>query len=577
MMKQLVLIASAILFALHTALAMPGAQPREPRVALVIGNSEYVQTGWQLANPQNDALLMADTLSSIGFDVQLLLNATEEEMEDAFAIYGERLAQAGPDTVGVLYYAGHGVQSQGSNYLIPVDARPRTEQDVWRQAPRLGEALQYIESAGNAVNFVILDACRNNPLPSATRNVGGGLAAVPRSQGLLIAYSTEPGYTAADGQGASNSPFTQALADVLPTQGLVAELAFKRVADRVKTETGGAQNPFYNSGLTGADFFFAGGGGPAFVEPPPQQTILPEATSPVQLTPPDILFGANGAAEAAIYALQVNRSVGDRQFRDCQDCPLMAAIPAGSFTMGSPTGEVGRKDNEAQTRRPIEVAMFGIGVNEITWTEWEACVLGGGCPDLIERIRPNEAQWAYGERPVTHVSFDEANQYVAWLNSKLPAERATYRLPSEAEWEYAARAGTTTPFHTGATISGVQANYNAGRVYADEPKGTYLRKPARVASYTENAFGLHDMHGNVWEWTADCYASDLNEKPLDASAHDWPACRTHATRGGAWNHVPSYVRSAARDSQNATHWSNTGGFRVARTLSSSLERTVTKD
>ncbi|MEM9670163.1 MAG: caspase family protein [Pseudomonadota bacterium] len=266
MIQRLFALALTACLLVFAAQAMPraGFQSTEPRVALVIGNSAYEQTGWVLANPVNDAELMAGTLQSLGFDVQLLLNATEEEMEDAFAIYGERLTAAGPEAVGLLYYAGHGVQSQGSNYLIPVDASPRTEQDIWRQAPRLGEALQYIEAAGNAVNFIILDACRNNPLPSASRQAGGtGLAAMPRSQGLLIAYATEPGYTAADGAGTANSPFTTALADVLPQTGLVAELAFKRVADRVKTATGGAQNPFYNSGLTGADFYFAGGTGSA--------------------------------------------------------------------------------------------------------------------------------------------------------------------------------------------------------------------------------------------------------------------------------------------------------------------------
>ncbi|MEE9380089.1 MAG: caspase family protein, partial [Hyphomonadaceae bacterium] len=178
----------------------------EKRVALVMGNSQYQATGWQLANPENDARLVADTLKDIGYDVTLVLNADEDEMEDAFAAHGARLRAAGTDAVGVFYFAGHGIQSEGYNYLIPVDANARTEQDIWRQAPRLGQALQQIRSAGNSVNFVILDACRNNPLPSASRSVGGGgLASVKRSSGLLIAYATEPGFTAADGAG-TNSP-----------------------------------------------------------------------------------------------------------------------------------------------------------------------------------------------------------------------------------------------------------------------------------------------------------------------------------------------------------------------------------
>lgn len=230
----------------------------DPRIALVMGNSDYVQTGWSLANPGNDAQLIAATLEQIGFDVLMVLDADADEMHAAFRQHGDRLSAAGPDAVGLIYYAGHAVQSQGANYLIPIDARPQTEQDVWR-APRLGDALQYVEASGNATNFIILDACRNNPLPSASRSAGGaGLAAPPNTEGLLIAFATAPGYTATDGQGTANSPYTSALASALKEPGLAAELAFKKVADDVKSATGGAQNPFYNSGLTGANFCFAG-------------------------------------------------------------------------------------------------------------------------------------------------------------------------------------------------------------------------------------------------------------------------------------------------------------------------------
>lgn len=239
-----------------SALTLSLSASAQDKIALVIGIGDYDKPGWELANPENDARLVADTLGDIGFDVQLALNKTEQELEDEFAAYGDRLAAAGEDAVGVFYFAGHGVQSQGFNYLIPRDADADTEQDIWRQAPRLGDALQYIRAAGNAVNFIILDACRNNPLPSASRDIGGGLAAVDRASGLLISYATEPGFTATDGDG-NNSPFTLALSEVLPTEGLVAELVFKRVADRVRNATGGAQNPFYNSGLTGEDFCFS--------------------------------------------------------------------------------------------------------------------------------------------------------------------------------------------------------------------------------------------------------------------------------------------------------------------------------
>jgi TPR repeat protein len=229
----------------------------EERVALVIGNSKYEQTGWSLANPANDAGLIAARLESLDFDVAVLLDATEDDMEDAIAAFGTRLSSAGEDAVGVFYYAGHGVQSQGRNYLIPIDVNARTEQDIWAQAVRLGFLLEVVEAAGNRVNFVLLDACRNSPLPSTTRSGSGGLVAMDKSQGVLISYAAAPGSTAADGSGV-NSPYTQALASLVETPGLPAELLFKRVAEQVRSSTESAQLPWYESGLTGADFCFAG-------------------------------------------------------------------------------------------------------------------------------------------------------------------------------------------------------------------------------------------------------------------------------------------------------------------------------
>ncbi|MEL6324613.1 MAG: SUMF1/EgtB/PvdO family nonheme iron enzyme, partial [Pseudomonadota bacterium] len=565
MVLRWIAIIAAGVFLFGAALAMPLAQSTQPRVALIIGNSDYQQTGWKLANPENDAYLMADTLAGMGFDVELVVNATEEEMEDAFGRYGARLSAAGPDAVGLLYYAGHGVQSQGANYLVPVDARPQTEQDVWRQAPRLGEALQYIEAAGNAVNFVILDACRNNPLPSASRSGGsGGLAAVPRSQGLLIAYATEPGYTAADGQGATNSPFTAALAEVLPTEGLVAELAFKRVADRVKLATNGAQNPFYNSGLTGADFYFAGTV-TSIPSAPPQQQIAIEAPEQVALAGVDTLTDPNAApAELAQRALSSGAAPEDRTFRDCEACPQMVVIEAGTYVMGSPPDEVGRNNMQEKPSPPIAIASFAIGAYEVTWGEWRACVAGGGCEDAD--IRNRSAQIPRDDKPVTHVSHNDALAFVAWLNSTLPETRAKYRLPSEAEWEYAARAGTRTPFNTGPTISGTQANYNSERRYADEEKVDYLRRTTRVGSYPPSDWGLYDVHGNVWEWVADCSFVDYRDKPEDGSPQIWDDCQQMVKRGGSWRLVPRYVRTAVRDYDVSTHYDDDTGFRLARTL-----------
>jgi len=245
------------LMAMIAACLVAGAASAQDRFALVIGNSAYQQVGWALTNPVSDARLISTALESIGFDVDLVLDADEDEMEDAFRRHGARLTAGGEDAVGVFYYAGHGVQSQGLNYLLPVDADARVEADIWAQAPRLGLAVQYMEAAGNRVNFIILDACRNNPLPSASRSAGRGLAPATRARGMLIAYATAPGSTALDGTGA-NSPFTTALAAIIGQPGLSAEQLFRRVADRVETATGLVQQPWIESGLRGEDFCFAG-------------------------------------------------------------------------------------------------------------------------------------------------------------------------------------------------------------------------------------------------------------------------------------------------------------------------------
>lgn len=533
---------------------LPVLASAEARIALVIGNSDYEITGWELPNPSNDARLMKQSLEAVGFQVSLLVNATEDEMEDAFAAHGQRLAAGGADAVGLIYFAGHGVQSQGYNYLIPVDVQARTEQDVWAQAPRLGQALQHVRAAGNGMNFVILDACRNNPLPSANRSAGsGGLAPVARSRGLLVSYSTEPGFTAADGAG-NHSPYTQALAAVILQDGLIAEQVFKRVADQVNQATNGAQTPFYNSGLIGDDFCFGDCSQPA-----------PAAIN-IALTP-SVGTSGRDIGETSVSSppsTQPQERVAFDTFSDCDTCPAMTVLSGGAFMMGSPVAERDRKTDEGP-QREVQIQPFAVAKTEITFGQYAACQSEGAClhdPKADLRV---DALWMLSDRPVMNVSAADAEVYIAWLNSK--TDGTPYRLLSEAEWEYAARAGTTTPFSTGDGISSEQANFNGQRSYDRKPAGgPYLRMPTAVGSYAPNAFGLHDMHGNVAEWTADCYRSSYAGLPADGSAMSGEDKCSRAIRGGDFNKVPSYVRSAKRDSESAARRDDAIGFRVAKTL-----------
>ena len=224
-------------------------------------------------------------------------------------------------------------------------------------------------------------------------------------------------------------------------------------------------------------------------------------------------------------------------FRDCPGCPWMVPVPAGSYTMGSPSSEAGRDADERQRRVTI-AGPFAVGVHEVTFAEWDACVAAGSC-----RHRPADGGWGRGRQPVIDVSWNDAQAYLAWLSARTGRE---YRLLTEAEWEYVARAGTATPYHTGAAISTDQANYD-GRPYRG--------RPIAAGSLARNAFGLYDVHGNVAELVADCYDGESGA-----------ACTRRVVRGGSWGSRAELVRSASRSWCAPTLRNLHNGFRVALTL-----------
>jgi len=223
----------------------------EPRIALVIGNSSYAES--PLANPANDARVIAETLRRLGFDVIERIDADRKTIQLASFELQDRLIEAGKDAVGLFYYAGHGVQVGGQNYLIPLNSVIKKEREVAIEAVSASFILKQMEFAGNRMNFVILDACRNNPLTRNFRSATRGLARMDAPHGSLVAYSTGPGEVAADGTG-MNSPYTEALVQAIQTPGVPAEKMFKLVRNRVMDATNGEQTPWEESSLTGEDF-----------------------------------------------------------------------------------------------------------------------------------------------------------------------------------------------------------------------------------------------------------------------------------------------------------------------------------
>ena len=235
-------------------------------------------------------------------------------------------------------------------------------------------------------------------------------------------------------------------------------------------------------------------------------------------------------------------------FQDCETCPLMVAVPAGAFEMGSLQG----KPAEQPVRQVSISRPFAMSVYEITFAEYETCVAGGACAKT-----PDDHDWGRGQRPVINISWAEANDYVLYL-SQVTGE--IYRLPSEAEWEYAARAGTTSAFWWGDEAGDNVANC---RKCGSEWDG---KASAPVGSFPANPFSLHDMNGNVWEWTSDCWNPNHDGAPADGAARQSGDCGRRVIRSGSWYYIPRLMSAHARDSHSAQLWSYNIGIRVVREL-----------
>jgi len=271
-----------------------------------------------------------------------------------------------------------------------------------------------------------------------------------------------------------------------------------------------------------------------------------------------LIFASVALAQPAIAE---ERREALSTFKDCDVCPEVVVIPAGNFMMGSPEDEPQRGDREGPQHEVIIMKPFAIGKFEVTFNEWDACVTAGGC----NGYEPGDRGWGRGLRPVILISWDHAKAYVSWLSDRTGHR---YRLLSEAEWEYAARAGTTTPFSTGHRITTDQANFNGNYTYNGSNKGVYRQQSTPVGSFPANAFGLHDVHGNVYEYVEDCWHERYEGGPVDGSPWISSDCGRRVQRGGSWKARPPFIRSAIRIWIVANYWRDTFGFRVVRDLDS---------
>ena len=287
-------------------------------------------------------------------------------------------------------------------------------------------------------------------------------------------------------------------------------------------------------------------------------------------------------------ALSVGTAQGeerkDREFKECANCPVMVGIPAGSFVMGSPPSESGRFDTEGPQHK-VAIRAFALGKYDITSEQFLTFLrdtgyqpapcnpmldMGWRSPGRGKASAPYDADTPHW--PAVCLDWRDAQRYIEWLNAEVRKERpgtaratGPYRLPSEAEWEYAARAGTTAARWWGDGIGVNKANCNGCGSEWDK------RLFADVDAFAPNGFGLYGMLGNAWQWTEDCWHQTYDGAPDDGSPWTEPDCRKHVIRGGSWINLPVFVRSAARSGGGASgdgeyDYSTLTGFRVARDL-----------
>ena len=512
----------------------------ERRTALVIGNGDYNSS--PLNNPENDARDMADKLEDLGFDVTLKVDCTLSEMKAAIRDFGSDLLGGG---VGLFYYSGHAVQVDGNNYLIPVDSNIQDEDEVEFYAVNAGLVLNKMATAKNSLNIVILDSCRDNPFSGNFRSTERGLSIVAAPSETLIVYATAPGSVASDGSG-RNGTFTEYFLEYMSIPGLEVGDMLRNVKREVSEETNGEQRPWSTDDLTG-EFYFAG------AESNPDDYLPAETES---------TFISDG----------------------------LILVEGGSFFMGSEDGSYGE-----QPVHTVKVSSFYMGKYEITNQE-VVDVFTHGIESGALYVDATTVKNNYGDKqkllaldseycqiiysrgklsvlpgkedyPVIYLNWYGAVVFCNLLSEIRGYEPAYdlsdwscnfttngYRLPTEAEWEYAAKGGNN---HDSYTYSG---SNTVGDVGWYEDNSGWETHP--VGGKIPNSLGLYDMSGNVWEWCFDWHADYYSISSLVDPEGPDSGSYYRVIRGGSWGFDTHGLRCADRSGQLPAFAGWSDGFRV---------------
>ncbi len=549
------------------------AQQKEQRVALVIGNGAYKQG--PLRNPVNDARDMAARLRSLGFTVIERSNLGIKQIGSTLREFRAKLT---PGSVALVFYAGHGVQIKGENYLPAVDAEISGEEDVPNQSLAVRQIMDVLGDAKTRLNLVFLDACRDNPYARTFRNASRGLSKENAPSGTLISFATRPGSLAADGVG-KNGLYTGALLLAMNDANRPIEQILKTVVTSVKAGSKNQQEPWMEGSIEGefcfgdctrvvqsvvpemsaaqredafwADAKAAGNreGFEGYLESYPKgryvslaRANIARLSKQIVSAPPVTMPVIAPPVTMPVITSPIRLPGG--AFKDCDDCPEMVAIPAGSFLMGSKADPFASSPPSADEmpQHAVSIKAFSLGKFEVTQKQWFA--LMGNLPSKFKGRT----------LPVEQVSWDDAQAFVKKLSEKTGKQ---YRLASEAEWEYASRAGSQTAY-----AFGDDARELGRYAWSGENAGQTTHP---VGEKQPNAWGLHDMSGNVWEWTEDCWNENYNSAPTDGRAWMAGNCSQRVLRGGSWFDFPRLLRAALRLRGTSAVRDNYIGFRVART------------
>ena len=541
------------------------------RYALVIGNSNYQRK--PLPNPVKDAAIISRSLRAVNFKVTEKNDLTLAQMRQALDAFSSQIPQ---NAVGLFFFAGHGVQVSGKNFLLPVDYGTLDKSEDLLNAGLDLDGIIAALSKKSGLSLVILDACRDNAAELALSfKVEQGFAPIKQTAaGIYIAYSTAPGTQANDGIG-GNSPYSKALAQNLTLNPGRLEDVFMKTRIDVINETadypGGQQTPWENGSLSTV----------FYLTPDKLQPTLQTSIAKQVLLKPELPANVKSLLQFSFGVPILNKRGSRTNLKNAVAAFFaenigsgnleMVEIAGGNFQMGSSATDAetafadALRSNDKTDRDVITAEMpshlvavprFYMSKYEITQKQWRAVMKS--VPDIPGEFRGDDL-------PIINVTWQQAKAFCDRLTG---ITNRNYRLPTEAEWEYAARAGTETPFAFGENINSNYVNFFGTVPFGSGDKGEFRQTLVPVGSLNgANAFGLHDMHGNVWEWCEDAWHSDYNSAPTDGSAWEEPekgAEIYRIIRGGSFESIGNNCRSAHRRAKPAVEGFATTdiGFRV---------------